>query len=70
MFDNILEDMDQSREVVQNLVEEYTAATKPDYLTWGMQQDGKKGWVSSQQIEILIPLHQSCKETTTLNCTS
>lgn len=38
MFADGLEEMDDSREVVQNLVDEYTAATKPDYLTWGMQQ--------------------------------
>ena len=38
MFADSLDEMDDSREVVQNLVDEYTAATKPDYLTWGMQQ--------------------------------
>ena len=38
MFKDSLEEMDDSREVVQNLVDEYNAATKPDYLTWGMQQ--------------------------------
>ena len=37
MFANGLEEMDESREVVQRLVDEYQAATKPDYLTWGMQ---------------------------------
>ena len=38
MFADGLEEMDESREVVQRLVDEYQAATKPDYLTWGMQQ--------------------------------
>jgi len=38
MFADNLDEMDNSREVVQSLVDEYTAATKPDYLTWGMQQ--------------------------------
>ncbi|TRY77837.1 hypothetical protein TCAL_06806, partial [Tigriopus californicus] len=38
MFADGLEEMDDSREVVQRLVDEYQAATKPDYLTWGMQQ--------------------------------
>jgi len=38
MFADSLDEMDESREVVQKLVDEYTAATKPDYLTWGMQQ--------------------------------
>ena len=30
--------MDESREVVQQLVEEYGAARRPDYLSWGMNQ--------------------------------
>ena len=34
MFQNNLEELDISREVIQNLVDEYYAATKPDYLTW------------------------------------
>ena len=38
MFSDNLDEMDHSREVVQNLVDEYQAATRPDYLTWGMQQ--------------------------------
>ncbi len=38
MFADSLDEMDDSREVVQRLVDEYVAATKPDYLTWGMQQ--------------------------------
>ena len=45
MFADNLDEMDSSREVVQSLVDEYTAATMPDYLTWGMQQQQrwKKG---------------------------
>jgi len=35
MFADNLDEMDDSREVVQNLVDEYIAATKPDYLMWG-----------------------------------
>ena len=38
MFADNLDEMDDSREVVQNLVDEYIAATKPDYLTWGRSQ--------------------------------
>jgi len=38
MFSDNLDEMDDSREVVQNLVDEYVAATKPDYLTWGRSQ--------------------------------
>ena len=42
MFADNLDEMDNSREVVQSLVDEYTAATKPDYLTWGMQQQQQR----------------------------
>ena len=38
MFADNLDEMDDSRDVVQNLVDEYVAATKPEYLTWGKQQ--------------------------------
>ena len=30
-----LDEMDDSREVVQQLVDEYSAARRADYLTWG-----------------------------------
>ena len=33
-FENGLEDMDESREVVNNLILEYKAAAKPDYIEW------------------------------------
>ena len=39
MFADNLDEMDDSRDVVQNLVDEYVAATKPEYLTWGKQQN-------------------------------
>lgn len=38
MFKDNLEELDHSREVVQELVDEYQAATRPDYLSWGMDQ--------------------------------
>ncbi|XP_066991458.1 tubulin gamma-2 chain isoform X2 [Anabrus simplex] len=38
MFKDTLEELDHSRQVVQELVEEYQAATRPDYLSWGNQQ--------------------------------
>ncbi|CAG2060695.1 unnamed protein product, partial [Timema podura] len=34
MFRDNLEELDNSREVVQELVDEYQAATREDYLTW------------------------------------
>ena len=38
LFQDNLDEMDESREVVQQLVDEYHAARRPDYLSWGMNQ--------------------------------
>ena len=38
MFSENLDEFDNARESLQELVNEYTAATRPDYLTWGSQQ--------------------------------
>ena len=38
MFTDNLDEMDNSRAVVQQLVDEYHAATKPDYHAWGLSQ--------------------------------
>ncbi|KFM79400.1 Tubulin gamma-1 chain, partial [Stegodyphus mimosarum] len=38
MFQDNLDELDNSRETVQQLVDEYVAATNKDYLTWGMSQ--------------------------------
>ena len=38
MFSDNLDEFDESREVVQQLVDEYHAATKENYLSWGMTQ--------------------------------
>ena len=37
MFKDNLDEFDASREVLQQLIEEYQAATKPDYINWGTQ---------------------------------
>lgn len=34
MFKDDLHELDDAREVVDSLVQEYEAATKPDYLSW------------------------------------
>lgn len=38
IFKDDLTELDDSREVIQQLVDEYVAATKPDYINWGTQQ--------------------------------
>lgn len=35
MFKDDLSELDDSRDVVQQLVDEYVASTKPDYMSWG-----------------------------------
>ncbi len=40
MFKDNLDEFDASREVVQQLIDEYHAATKPDYITWNTAQVG------------------------------
>uniref|UniRef100_S4RKD5 Tubulin, gamma 1 n=1 Tax=Petromyzon marinus TaxID=7757 RepID=S4RKD5_PETMA len=37
MFKEDLSEFDDSREVVQQLIDEYQAATRPDYISWGAQ---------------------------------
>ena len=38
IFSENLNELDDSRNVVQDLVEEYEAATKSDYLQWGLKR--------------------------------
>ncbi|XP_071957293.1 tubulin gamma-1 chain isoform X2 [Antedon mediterranea] len=38
MFKENLDELDNSREVVQQMIDEYHAATKPDYISWGTHQ--------------------------------
>lgn len=38
MFKENLDELDDAREIVQQLINEYHAASKPDYITWGTQQ--------------------------------
>lgn len=36
LFKDSLDELDSSREVVTELINEYCAATTPDYLNWGL----------------------------------
>ncbi|XP_003786700.1 tubulin gamma-2 chain [Otolemur garnettii] len=38
IFKDNFDEMDRSREVVQELIDEYHAATQPDYISWGTQE--------------------------------
>lgn len=37
IFKENFDELDRSREVVQELIDEYHAATRPDYISWGTQ---------------------------------
>jgi len=41
IFKENLDEFDDSRESLQQLVDEYNAATRPDYLSWGTTQAGQ-----------------------------
>nr|KAF6417560.1 tubulin gamma 2 [Molossus molossus] len=38
IFKENFDELDRSREVVQELIDEYHAATRPDYISWGTQE--------------------------------
>ncbi|XP_072417251.1 tubulin gamma-1 chain isoform X2 [Chiloscyllium punctatum] len=38
MFRENFDELDTSREIVQQLIDEYHAATRPDYISWGTQE--------------------------------
>jgi len=37
MQDNDLSEFDESREIIESLVDEYKACESPDYIKWGME---------------------------------
>lgn len=43
IFKDNFDELDASREVVQQLIEEYQAATRAGYISWGTQQQGASG---------------------------
>uniref|UniRef100_A0A8C0G8S9 Tubulin gamma 1 n=1 Tax=Chelonoidis abingdonii TaxID=106734 RepID=A0A8C0G8S9_CHEAB len=38
IFKDNFDELDNSREIVQQLIDEYHAATRPDYISWGTQE--------------------------------
>ncbi|KAJ1407851.1 hypothetical protein B484DRAFT_202038 [Ochromonadaceae sp. CCMP2298] len=51
MFEDGLEEFDSAREVVTDLIEEYKAAERPDYVTWGGAGSGGGGGGGSEARE-------------------
>lgn len=52
IFKENLDEFDNCRETVQLLVDEYQAATRRDYLSWGTQQVRKSSEYNSEIIGI------------------
>lgn len=48
MFQHNLDELDASREVIQDLVDEYNAATRPDYLVF--DRSAKVGIVQAARL--------------------
>jgi len=62
MFKDNLEELDHSREVVQELVDEYQAATRPDYLSWGMDQVNHLYLATIQSVPSAVDRHSGDPE--------
>jgi tubulin gamma len=43
IFEESLDEFDDSEETVRKLIEEYAAAEKEDYINWGAGEDEKDG---------------------------
>lgn len=43
LFENNFDELDEAAESVTKLIEEYEAAEKEDYISWGAQEDAKDG---------------------------
>lgn len=66
VFKDNLEELDHSREVVQELVDEYQAATRPDYLSWGMDQVNHLCLATIQGVPSAADKTFSCSRTSLL----
>ena len=47
IFKDDLSELDLSREIVQDLIKEYEASTRPDYVQWGAQKVNIYIWLNS-----------------------
>jgi hypothetical protein len=70
MFKDNLEELDHSREVVQELVDEYQAATRPDYLSWGMDQVIMLYLSTVQSVPSAVARHSADQEFLCLICST
>ena len=57
IFKDNLDEFDNSRETLQLLVDEYQAATRRDYLSWG-----------TQQVSVAVALLHACLQVSYVCC--
>ncbi|EPY88167.1 tubulin gamma-1 chain-like protein [Camelus ferus] len=50
IFRENFDELDTSREIVQQLIDEYHAATRPDYISWGTQEQYPKKLVQTYSV--------------------
>lgn len=48
--DNDLSEFDESRDIIESLVDEYKACESPDYIKWGMEVHDYWPWLSPDYI--------------------
>lgn len=48
--DNDLSEFDESRDIIESLVDEYKACESPDYIKWGMEVYSYWSWRSPDYI--------------------
>jgi hypothetical protein len=60
MQDNDLSEFDESREIIEGLVDEYKACESPDYIKWGMEVFlGSTLYCMFYNVEMLIFYHEN-----------
>ncbi|AQK92693.1 gamma-tubulin1 [Zea mays] len=52
--DNDLSEFDESREIIESLVDEYKACESPDYIKWGMEDPGEANVVAALDSKLVV----------------
>jgi tubulin gamma len=52
--DNDLSEFDESREIIESLVDEYKACESPDYIKWGMEDTGEANVAAALDSKLVV----------------
>ncbi|THU72836.1 hypothetical protein C4D60_Mb04t16410 [Musa balbisiana] len=52
--DNDLSEFDESREIIESLVDEYKAWESPDYIKWGMEEQGQASVAAALDSKLVV----------------